>query len=255
MAIGGLDNHNNNYRTYTQPTNTTHNTTTTTTQTKEELLKELQDLYPDVNIYSGKVRDDNYSSFAGGTGLYNVAISDKYLEQALQDPKTKEKLIKTIQEIKDATNYMKNMYKARNREVYAAGFMITDEGRLNSWNNTRVLDPIKEARKKKAIKNKKSSNDALQEIIQKNREKRKLEQRKKEQKLEEQRELQRRERKRQEQQKLEAMRENTRRKSKQQNQQINNQNIYNSNTTQSIINAYRKSLTANVNVIKFNIKI
>lgn len=258
MAINGVGSNNYNYGNYTQNNvNKTQSTNTTenTVQTKEDLLKELNQIYPDLRITTGNVTEDNYAKFAGGTGMNNMVISDKYLEEAARDPETKAELIQTIQETQDSIPYRKSRYANSNRDLYATGFMITDKGTVTSWSSTRVLDTEKEARRQETMKQNLGGNQSLFSGLDNKREQRKLDEEYREEKRLEKRDLERREQKKEDEKRLEEKREEKRMEEKRQLEQLNNEDILNSSLNKVVVDTYKKDINFENTLSNFNTEI
>ena len=139
------------------------------------VLKELKEKYPGLNITVG-------TGPFSGTGTSNLSISPKILKQMEQDP---EKRMEYEALIYDVAHTDVNGGIMPGRKIKSHGFIIDDNGGLRSWSisesdegNRRSQSHLKRSEKKNwweemlgKPKKKKSSAKAMQELLEKNREK------------------------------------------------------------------------------------
>ncbi len=196
MAIGGVGSYSNYTNSYVKNNNINKSEKAEeveeTSMTSEDFLKELKKEFPDVNIYTAKITKNNEQNFVGGTGLYNIAVSDEYFEKMASEPQKRAEFKQSVQEIKDATNMKVAWGKSDNIDVHASGFIIDEDGGMSSWSAMKTLDPSKNTlenwNQKQGL-----GQSTLLKGLDTNQEKRRAEQKELEEKRLEKRETERRE--------------------------------------------------------------
>ncbi len=217
MAIGGVGSYGNYTNSYVRNNNVKKSEKTEeaedTAMTKEEFLKELKKEFPEMNLYTARVTKDNQNKFATFKGQYNVAISDEYFDEVLKDPQKRAEFKKSLNDIKDATNYLIDSGKQRGRDIYTSGFIIDAEGGMNAWCGSRVPTASNNGSNNIFGTNNPNKNNTKNTVLgqaEESIEKRRTEQKEQEKKRLEKRELERKEEKEAQDERVEKQRDEKR---------------------------------------------
>ncbi len=207
MAIGGVGSYSNYTNSYTRNNVSKTESTESSAITKEEFLKELKEQYPNVNIMTARVTKSNEKNYAGsGTGLRNLVISEKYLEEIANDPQKRLEFKQTMKEMEDATQMKINRAKGDNIDLHSSGFIIDEDGGMSSWSGMRKT-VSKNDGSSSQMSTQYNSQNTLFEKMKENSEKRRLEQKEQEEKRIEKNKLERKERQEDEEKRLEEKRQ------------------------------------------------